>query len=70
MYAAKVVVWGFSPYTAAARCSQFCDGMPGLGPSLNKEEVILDRWFKHQVQVVRSNEANKDRTTGNVLSLA
>lgn len=25
-----------------ARCSQLCDGIPGLGPSLDEEEVILD----------------------------
>ena len=26
----------------AARCSQLCDGMPGLGPSVNEEELRLD----------------------------
>ena len=43
MYVAKVA--GFSPYTylcrLAARCSRPRDGMPGLGPSLNEEEIIL-----------------------------
>lgn len=44
LYIAKVAVWGFSPYicrSLAARCPQFCDGMPSLDPSINKEEVIL-----------------------------
>ena len=44
MYVAKITVKGFSPYTylcnLAARCSRLCDGMPGLGLSLNKDEII------------------------------
>ena len=41
MYVAKVA--GFSPYTHVCRlAARPYDGMPGLGPSLNEEEVILD----------------------------
>ena len=30
-----------APIPTFACCSQPCDGMPGLGPSLNEEESIL-----------------------------
>ena len=42
MYVAKVAVY-LAPIPLQSSCQflRLCDGMPGLGPSLNEEKIIL-----------------------------
>ena len=74
MYVAKVAVQCFSSYTylcsLATRCSRPCDGMPGLGPSLNDEEIILALWvWLLECQgFSRSYELDRDLAIGQAVS--
>ena len=59
MYIAKVAVKGFSSYTYLYRLATYLfwprDNMPGLSPSANEEEIILDTYLQQNLYSKRSN---------------
>ena len=53
-----------APITLQPSCPllRLCDGMPGLGPSLNEEEIKLDNEIHTMIKSVRWNQHDKIRT--------
>ena len=65
MYVAKVAVWGFSPYAYLCRLLAYRswprDSMPGLGPLLSEDEIILEgKYLKVEEQEKEKEDKERD----------